>query len=716
MIDPERAQALGAVLAGIAAERPGFVRRKVQDRMIAVATTVLEAPEGEARITGIEAPTGVGKSLGYLVPSLLSAQAHGKKLLVVTATVALQQQVVPDIETVIRASGRDLKVAVVKGRGRYLCDRNARLLSGEDPDQGALDFGSGAISDGMESPSSNWPFRPSLAERDAVTAMVDARRSGTWDGDLDTWSTTDLSARLKGAVTTSTSGCAGQACARFARCPVMAAKAKTWTADVLVANLSVLLTDLAMGGGVLLPSMSESIVVVDEAHHLPGAAVAAFAGSMSLGDHGKRLKSVERATAAAAQLLGTSGVTPAMAMKLADGLGGLRANLPALGRALLPLLDSRPDTGHPRVYGQPQVRRVAVNEWAPLAIELDAVHEAAKALTGVVEKLRKKAAETGSPRATALVRDLGMAEDWLDGLRRVAKLVQYDPAFDTRPPVAVWLERGANGEVTLHAAPVTAAAMLASTLWEQCHAAILTSATLSTFGTFDHFASATGLSRLDGVRFSSLPSPFDLASAAVLSVPAMRASPTDNGAYLTEVVAELSSRVDPGEGTLVLFASGALMRAVYDALPEDLRAITTKQGDAPVQVMLDQHRSTVDAGSGHMLFGLATLAEGVDLVGRYNAHTVIVKLPFPTPDDPVLAAHAEWLESKGVSPFGALFLPAVFRKLVQSCGRLIRTDTDRGRITILDNRLLTKPYGRRLLDHLPPYRRDLGDTRAARAA
>lgn len=714
MINPERAQAIGSLLAGIACERPGFARRRSQDRMIRGITLTLEAEEGSPRIAAVEAPTGVGKSLGYLVPALLSAQAHGKKLLVVTATVALQQQVIPDVEMVIRASGLDLEATVVKGRTRYLCDRNARLLSGMDPDQSTLDFGAGAGGESMESP--HWPFAPTAAERDAVTAMVDARRAGTWDGDLDVWNSADASPRLRAAVTTSTSGCTGQACAMVARCPVMTAKAKTWTAGVVVTNLSVLLTDLAMGGGALLPSVADSIVVIDEAHHLPDAAVSAFAASMSLGDHQKRLKSVERATTETMRAVGTTGVTPSMMAKLNDGLRDLRSGLADLGNALLPLLESRPDTGgrSQRTYGQPTVRRLMASELDPLVDVFECVRGAASGLGRVVEKLRKKASELGGAKEAPLIRDLGMAEEWLDGLRRCSKLAQSDSDFDV--PAATWLERGAGGDVVFHAAPVEASGLLASALWSECHGAILTSATLSTFGTFDHFAKATGLSRIDGVTYASLPSPFDLGQAAVLSVPAMRASPADTGAFVAEVVEELARRVDVREGTLVLFASGALMRSVYDQLPESLRAITARQGDVPVQALLESHRSVLDAGSGHMLFGLATLAEGVDLVGGYNAHTVIVKLPFPSPDDPVMATHGEWLESRGVNPFAALFLPAVFRKLVQACGRLIRSETDRGRITILDQRLLTKPYGRRLLEHLPPYRRDIEAVRGDRAA
>ena len=124
--------------------------------------------------------------------------------------------------------------------------------------------------------------------------------------------------------------------------------------------------------------------------------------------------------------------------------------------------------------------------------------------------------------------------------------------------------------------------------------------------------------------------------------------------------------------------------------------------------IIRRHREAVDAGRGSVIFGLASFAEGLDLPGDYCRHVVIAKLPFAVPDNPLQSAQAEWLESRGLNAFKAMTLPDTSLRLIQACGRLLRTENDRGRVTILDRRLVTKFYGRQLLDSLPPFRREIG--------
>ena len=125
----------------------------------------------------------------------------------------------------------------------------------------------------------------------------------------------------------------------------------------------------------------------------------------------------------------------------------------------------------------------------------------------------------------------------------------------------------------------------------------------------------------------------------------------------------------------------------------------------PKAEIVRRHKERIDQGLGSIIFGLASFAEGIDLPGEYVTHVVIVKIPFAVPDDPIQAAISEWMESRGRNPFMELTLPAASVRLVQACGRLIRTETDRGRISILDKRLLSQRYGKLLLDSLPPFRR-----------
>lgn len=142
-------------------------------------------------------------------------------------------------------------------------------------------------------------------------------------------------------------------------------------------------------------------------------------------------------------------------------------------------------------------------------------------------------------------------------------------------------------------------------------------------------------------------------------------------------------------------------------LPAAFREQILGQDDYPKQELLRLHREAVDKGVRSIIFGLASLAEGIDLPGDYCTHVVIAKIPFPVPNDPVDATLGEWVKSQGRNPFQELSIPEAALRLIQASGRLLRRESDSGTITILDERLLTRSYGRAILDSLPPYRREV---------
>src|SRR5690606_35076257 len=166
--------------------------------------------------------------------------------------------------------------------------------------------------------------------------------------------------------------------------------------------------------------------------------------------------------------------------------------------------------------------------------------------------------------------------------------------------------------------------------------------------------------------------------------------------------------ISGNEGSLVLFSSRRQMETVAARLEPAVRRLVLAQGDYAHAEIVRRHKERIDGGEGSVIFGLASFAEGLDLPGSYCQHVIIAKLPFAVPDDPLQAAQAVWLESRGLRPFQAMTLPDASLRLIQACGRLLRTEQDRGRVTILDRRLLTKFYGRQLLDSLPPFRREIG--------
>ncbi len=160
-------------------------------------------------------------------------------------------------------------------------------------------------------------------------------------------------------------------------------------------------------------------------------------------------------------------------------------------------------------------------------------------------------------------------------------------------------------------------------------------------------------------------------------------------------------------GTLVLFSSQRQMESIYERLPEASKQRILMQGQYSNQEILQRHRQRIDEQGSSVIFGLASFAEGVDLPGDYCSHVIIAKLPFAVPNDPIQATLAEWIESRGGNPFMEMTLPDASLKLVQACGRLLRSEKDRGRITLLDRRVLSKRYGSRILADLPPFRRVL---------
>jgi ATP-dependent DNA helicase DinG len=284
-----------------------------------------------------------------------------------------------------------------------------------------------------------------------------------------------------------------------------------------------------------------------------------------------------------------------------------------------------------------------------------------------------------------------------------------EPDQAERPPNVRWLsvETFAKQKtLVIHAGPMTAAYFLDRSLWMRAYGVVLTSATLRGMGLFHRFRMDCGLQRFDEQHFLAVPSPFNYNDQATLNLPAMQYLPNEqHKEWRGEVVSKLAEIIDTSEATLVLFTSRQVMEDVYRQLPAELAALVLIQGDtlSPKNMVL-RHIRQIEAGHGSIIFGMDRFAEGIDLPGSLCTHVIITKLPFPVFTRPIEQAKQEWIIRRGGQPFTALSLPAVSVKLIQACGRLLRKETDSGRITILDRRLLTKGYGKQLLQHLPDYR------------
>jgi ATP-dependent DNA helicase DinG len=275
------------------------------------------------------------------------------------------------------------------------------------------------------------------------------------------------------------------------------------------------------------------------------------------------------------------------------------------------------------------------------------------------------------------------------------------------PPRARWitlLNSGGQFGFELRCSPVLAADILEDCLWSRAAGVVVTSATITALNSFERFILHSGAPR-EG-NYKVVTSPFDYANAT-FRVPSMDCDPGDAQAHTDALIEDLPTILDPAEGSLVLFSSRRQMLDVYQGISAELGDRLLMQGDYSKQEILRRHREAIDAGRGSVIFGLASFAEGVDLPGDYCRHVVIAKIPFAVPDSPLEAALAEWVEAQGRNAFMEISVPDAALRLVQASGRLLRTEQDTGRVTLMDRRIVTRRYGRAILDSLPPFKREL---------
>ncbi|AXK40257.1 ATP-dependent DNA helicase DinG [Crenobacter cavernae] len=688
---------------------PGFRPRAAQRRMLAEVANAFsraqekdpdsdDLPEREGEsIVVVEGPTGVGKSLAYLLAGGVMARARGKKLVVTSATVALQEQLVNrDLPFVVENSGLPLTFALAKGRGRYLCpyrlyqhtaEHSQGELLGRDPDLAV------------------WDKKPEAAEIEALKELADAFYYRRWNGDRDTWPTV-IEDSLWGRVTNDRHGCLKMACPNRPECPFYLARETLENVDVVVANHDLLLADVAMGGGVILPAPDASFYCIDEAHHLAKKAINQFAAEHS---HGQAMFWLDKVPQVAGRVEGLTGKGEAAA----GACDAAAAAMESLTEWLW-LLESEPalaadsDNLEPSWLiddGKlPEHLKIPTSNLA-LAARMVVRH-----LTSLSDALAeaRKLNSTDTPLIDKAASDLGFLVGRAEQLNAVWDLFEQE-ADENAPPIAKWITRltTGKGDYRFSASPVSAAASLAGTLWRRAAGALLTSATLRSLGAFELLLSQTGLKWLPKVECIALDSPFNFQEQGELYLPPLYASPKDPAAHTREIVEWLPKLIDVSQavGSLVLFSSRKQMQDVAAALPSAFRENLLVQGEWPKSVLLERHYQNLSSSKASVIFGLDSFAEGLDLPGEACVHVIIVKLPFAMPDDPVGKTLARWVEKRGGNPFVEITVPEASIKLVQAVGRLIRTEQDYGRVTILDNRIVRQSYGKRLLASLPPFKR-----------
>jgi len=700
MLADSTKDAIRAAYARLKDGLPGFRARASQGRMIAEVAKAF-AQSGGAAV--IEAPTGTGKSMAYLIAGVEVARVQKKKLLIATATVALQEQLVQrDIPLYLKLNGIEAKVALAKGRGRYLCPRNVAMARNSIDASGQMGLA------GFDADLALWAKPPQPRDKQALAKLGAAFDNGSWNGDMDA-APEPVSDLLRPMLTTSAGGCTNRKCAQFMACPFFAARRAVDDAEIIVANQDLVLADLTMPGsddgeggpawgGVILPRPDETLYIFDEGHHLPGKAIDRGAAEVHMSLAVRQLSRLGRQVHAAYSLTDKETLGKLSLDQGDEKLQELSDALEALEKDIRLAWLPDPSETEPMYRGS---LGQLPDAWVAHA-------QALSAGTGEVQRwlaaVRRAVVEMtdGGPTQEALSRELGMALERIDRHARCwAAWAAGDP--DNAPPTARWVTLGGDQQLVCHASAVSAGGLLRNVLWSNASAVVLTSATLSAGGNFRGFADAVGLPG-DAVT-TSLPSPFDLASQARLEVPAMRTLPDAREAHAEEISTWLAEHLDWDAGNLVLFTSRAKLDRVLQKLPIAMVRKVRAQGSLGKSQLVAEHCADIEAGKGSTLFGLASFGEGLDLPGKLCETVVITQLPFAVPTDPVGATYAEWLESRGRNPFIEVSIPEATRLLTQYCGRLIRNETDHGRIVLLDRRVVTKRYGSGMLKALPPFRR-----------
>jgi len=627
-------------LSPVAPALRGFSPRPEQ---LSMAEAVEEAL-AEGRHLVVEAGTGVGKSFAYLVPALLHLGGPRGPVVVATRTIALQEQLVTkDIPLLLKALGmHDLKVALAKGRGNYVCRRRTEMAFEEarglfeDPAKvseiarvrdWAAKSEDGSLAD--------LPFRPSPEAWDACKA-----ESGN---------------------------CLHRQCPFYDGCAYQRSRRELYGARLIVANHALVFADLALreAGAKLLPDYDG--IVLDEAHAIEeeaaenfGAQVSPYGVARQLG----RFMGARRRTG----LFGRAEVAPELYDLVEEVRRGLRGLFESVDRFRAGENEKR--MREPHAFEDPMTE--------PLS----------RLLVGLRER-------HGS------IEDPGLALEWksrTDRLEESLHAVRLVHGLFDRDLV-YWAESGGRGgHSVLRAAPMDVAPILRRALFSRVRCVVMTSATLKVGDSFEHFKRRVGLEEPDEL---ALGSPFDFRRQCKLLLYPQMPDPRDP-AHEEALAAEVKRLVlESKGGAFVLFTSYSALDRTHRAVADDLAKkglfVLRQGGDQRTQDIVAAFRERDDC----VLFATDTFWQGIDVRGRNLRLVILTRLPFAVPDHPLQQARLERIEEEGGDPFREYSLPQAVLKLRQGFGRLIRAHDDEGTVAILDPRIVTKPYGRTFLSSLP---------------
>ncbi len=668
----------------------GFIPRAPQREMIAEVAKTFSDETGRHLI--IEAPTGVGKTLSYLIPGIAISREEKKPLIISTANVALQDQIYSKDLPLLKKIIPDLTFTGAFGRGRYLCPRNLEAICATEGEQIDLMF---LLEDKVDVATS--------AEREICQELKHDFTSFGWDGLRDHHKRA-LTDSLWRKISTDKMNCLGRNCQYYHRCPFFLARREIDEVDVVITNHALVMA--AMESESVLPDAKNILLVLDEGHHIPDVARDALEveGEITLSALNMQLDNMTRHVSQyLAQFI------PVKPPKLADPIrfdahiAKMREayqDVEHFTRALLPERSENDEYLFP--LGQlPEQLLLCCQDLFKLTDGLKMLGES------ILNDLTERTAKEDVVRLHRAILTTSRMVGYLENMAKLWRLATLEQT--SKAPVSKWLTRRYDkkqSHLYLHCAGIRVSEQLTQLLWKNIPHVVITSATLRSLNSFSRIQELTGLSEHFDDRFITLSSPFTHERQGKLVIPKMRYEPTmaNEKAHLKEMARYFRQGMveNHHRGQLVLFSSQRAMEGFLEEV-KDLRLSLLVQGDQPRYRLVETHCKRIDAGDNSVLIGLQSFAEGLDLKGDYLTQVHIHKIAFPPVTDPVIMTEGEWLKSLKRYPFEVQSLPSASFNLIQQVGRLIRSHHCHGEVVIYDRRLLTKNYGSRLLTALPVF-------------
>jgi ATP-dependent DNA helicase DinG len=654
----------------IAQHHPNYEYRPGQVEMAEAVNNIIK----DGGLALIEAGTGTGKTLAYLIPAL----AAGRRVLVSTATKNLQEQLykkdVPFLQQIIP---REFKVVCMKGRSNYVCLHRMKQAANTPMLQGLEDVD---YFDQIR----QWASESETGDRAELTDLPE---------DLSFWPQIDARADT----------CLGQKCPDFDACFITRMRRESMEADVVIVNHHLFFADLALRGGdygSVLPDYNT--VIFDEAHELEDVAASYFGTSVSNYRINDLIQDANK-----------------LEIKESEQQGELIKALARLAQRSdtfwLSFRGAEPDDDEPAGNGEAaeggwQTTRSSYRRRPGTAGSLDGRYPLSNRRFARADR-DGDLAPTAAGEAyialnnaiTRLTTLLGVVTDPppdLDNIVRRAQSVKFDLEFvvsGDQPDFVYWCEKRGRG-VFINATPIDVSGILEENLFAKIQTAVLTSATMTAGGSFDFIKGRLGIGR---ARQLIVESHFDFKKQAVLYLPRSMPDPRSSRDFLDASVAEIVKILEATSGrAFVLFTSLASMRETHERVRDLIDYPTFIQGQGSKTGLLERFRNT----EGAVLFATSSFWQGVDVQGEALSCVIISKLPFAVPSDPVVAARQKYIDDQGGNSFYEYSVPQAALTLKQGLGRLIRSTTDRGVLSILDPRVKTKSYGRVFLQSIPQCR------------